>query len=217
MTAEAPPLPTPTPHHSSPISIHHSLVSDQTSKSSLLKKGFSKEQPCHKLTQSTGLSSDLTPGKRGLEDHFIFWDFYPHIHQLQQPLFGSCGKTCHVQNPMTSIKTPASLYRSECNRLVWWEPLSFGVSKVLTPSKVFHHACSNQSNPTKEPALPSCLTSRQDLPNCLSLLVSDLRLPETSYTKQLDHLFRRASEQRHLPHQGSRVCWMRRGWGEGRS
>ena len=40
--------------------------------------------------------------------------------------------------------------------------------------------------------------------------------PRDKLLQTLDGLFRRASEQRPLPHQGSPVCWTRRGWGQGR-
>lgn len=149
---------------------------DQTLEFSLLKK-FLKEQPCHKLAQSTGLLLSPNPRQRGLEHHLIFVDFYPCSLQLHQKLHGPCGRIFQAQNPVTSVKIPTSLQRSECTRLVWWEPL-----RLWGQQNVYQQGLPARAQTTlpRSPLRHPCLARRQDLPNCLSLLVSDSCLPKTS-------------------------------------
>lgn len=58
-------------------------------------------------------------------------------------------------------------------------PLAWGSAKCPR----FHNTCSNQTLQRSQQLCRPCLASRQELPNRLSLLVSDLCLPEVSYSR----------------------------------
>ena len=134
-----------------------------------------------KLTQPTGLLLRPNPRQGGQEHHLILGLLSPCSSKSHQPLSGPCGKTLLVQNPMASVKTPASLHRPACNRPVRWEPLSLGISNVFTPSQG-PTTCA-QTEHSKEPAPPSLPGIKTGFTKLPQPLVSVLCLPETSYSR----------------------------------
>lgn len=160
--------------------------------------------------QPTGLLLRPNPRQGGQERQLILELLSPCSSKSHQPLSGPCGKTPLVQNPMASDKTPASLHRPACNRPVRWEPLSLGISKVFTPSQGPTTCAQTKHSSSTVPAW------HQDRIYQTASASGECPVPPRDKLLQtLDGLFRRVSEQRPLPHQGSLVCWTRRGWGQG--
>lgn len=175
--------PTPSSSLFSPFLLTSHLAQDQTTVFPHLRQDSSL------ATSSAGqsCSRDLTLQVTTLWS----WDFLSTCsNRPSKHRFALEAKTFHTQNSMTLMKTPASLHRPECRRLVNWD----------APQPRSPTACAQ--NETIHRHLLCCPTwqqARPDLPSSPCLLASDLHT--------------RAFEQRTLPYQGSLLYWAAAGLG----